>query len=92
MTFAQLLEQSSRKTELGQRVAEIVFVLEFLALLRGHVGFEKDLARILRLRAQRRREKDRKTGQQNDADFFHQNNEPDDSRHVSSCNPHLHHK
>ena len=71
--LAQFLEQTSGEPELGQRGLELIFVLEFLALLRGHVGFEKDLARIVRSapQAAARRERPKKPAKQNQTDFLH---------------------
>ena len=41
MLLAQFLEKASCKTVLGERGLELVFVLQLLALLGGHVGFEE---------------------------------------------------
>ena len=53
-------------------------MLEFFALLRSHVGLEKDLARIVGLRSEPGgRERKRKTGEQNQPDFFHALEKPE---------------
>ena len=55
MGLEQLLEECPRKPILSEGGFELVLVLEFLALLRRHVRFEKGLARVVRLSGQSRR-------------------------------------
>ena len=57
VALAQFFEKTSGKAILGQRRLELIFVLQFLALLRGHVGLEKNFARIVGLRGQAGRSK-----------------------------------
>ena len=72
VSLAQFFEQTSGGAELHERGLELIVVLEFVALLRRHIGLKKDLARIIGLGRKRngRREK-RKTGEQDQTDFLH---------------------
>ena len=70
--FTQFLEQTAGETELGESSLELVVVLQFLALLGGHVGLEKDFAWVVRLRRELGgRANETKTGEKNQTDFFH---------------------
>ena len=72
MRFAQFFEETAGKAEFRQRGRKLIVVLEFLALLRGHVSLEEDLARVIGLRGQAGgRERKTKTGEQNQTDFLH---------------------
>jgi hypothetical protein len=72
MRFLYLLEQAAGGAELGQGSGELVVVFQFLALLRRHVGFQENLARISGLsRSGERREQERKCGKEKQTDFVH---------------------
>ena len=91
VSFAQFIEQTSGKPEFGQRTLELIVVLEFLALLRGHVGLEKDLARVVRLSGQLPDPEEKtKTGAQNQTDFLHDLKNSDDMHVWLGCNAGLH--
>ena len=51
--LAQFLEQASGKAEFRQRRLELIIVLELFALLRSHIGLEKDFARVIGLGRER---------------------------------------
>ena len=76
--FAQFLEETAGKTEFRESGLKLIIVLEFFALLRSHVGLEKDLARVIRLRGKTGgRETKDKTGEQNQPDFIHALEKPE---------------
>ena len=91
MGLAQFFEQASGKPEFCERALELIVVLEFLALLRGHVGLEKNLARVVGLSGQvSGREEKTKTGEQNQTDFLHGVEKSDDMHVWLGCNAGLH--
>jgi hypothetical protein len=53
--FTQFLNQAAGEAILGQSGLEAVLTLEFLALLRGEIGFEEDFAWIVLLRSDEHR-------------------------------------
>lgn len=71
----------------GERGFELVFVFQFLALLRRHVSLEKNFAWIFGLCAEkRRREKKKAPGEQDRTDFLHHGSDREDSKAGGSCN------
>ena len=72
VAFLQLFEHRTGEPEFGKGGLKLIFALEFLPLLRGHVGFEEDLRRIhlLRKGRERLREK-REDGEEKQPDFVH---------------------
>jgi hypothetical protein len=63
---------SFREAELCQGRLKLIFALQLLALLRGHVGFEKDFRRIILLREETsRRRKKRKNQKEKQPDSIH---------------------
>ena len=85
--FLQFLEQAAGKTELGERGLELIVVLEFLALLRGHVGLEKDFARVVRLGREPGGREGRDKNRRKESDrFFSCLGEAENSHVWLSCN------
>ena len=68
--LAQFFEQTAGKTEFRERSLELIVVLEFFALLRGHVGLEKDLARVVGLSGQARRARGKDKNRRTKSDRF----------------------
>jgi hypothetical protein len=72
VALLQLLEEAAGEAEFRQRGLELIVVLQLLALLRGHVGLQENLARIFCLGRQReRRSEEEETGDEQQTDLLH---------------------
>ena len=85
MRLLQFLEQTSRKTVLGQSRAELIVSLKLLPLLRRHISLEERLARIIDLGAGNRR-KSQRPSEQNQTQFRHAATKPKNNRTAFACN------
>ena len=93
MALAQLVEQAPGKTIFGESGLKLVFVLEFFALLRRHVRFEKRLARIVRLGGQARRgETKHQNCEQDRPEFLHGARRAHDNKRNGGCNEMMGHR
>jgi len=91
MCFAQCLDEAAGESVFCQGRLKLVVVLQVFALLRSHVGLQKNLVRIVGLRSELGGgEKEKETGQQNRTDSFHAMPGQNDNPPRPSCNPNFH--